>query len=175
MNKDTIRVMLDLETLGTVPNSVITSIGAVKFNASGISSEFYTRVDIKSCTDLGLVIDPQTIIWWLGQTDNARLELTKPGICLPKALLDFSEWIGADNSEIWGNGASFDNVVLSCSYTKCGIERPWKYSSDRCYRTIKCLYPDIKIERFGEHHNALDDAKSQANHLISIFWPVENI
>lgn len=172
MDKEMIRVMLDLETLGTASNSVITSIGAVKFNSTGILDEFYTRVDIKSCTDYGLIIDPQTIIWWLGQNDNARLELTKPGANLPEALLNFSSWIGVDNSEIWGNGVSFDNVVLSHAYSKTAIIRPWKYSADRCYRTMKSLYPDIKIERLGEHHNALDDAKSQANHLISILWPV---
>lgn len=174
MDKEIIRVMLDLETLGATPNSVITSIGAVKFNSSGILDEFYTRVDIKSCIDYGLIIDPQTIIWWLGQADNARLELTKPGINLAEALLSFSSWVGADNSEIWGNGASFDNVVLSQAYSKTNTTRPWKYSADRCYRTIKSLYPDVKIERLGEHHNALDDAKSQANHLISILWPTEN-
>jgi inhibitor of KinA sporulation pathway (predicted exonuclease) len=30
------------------------------------------------------------------------------------------------------------------------------------------LRPSIKLERVGTHHNALDDAKSQALHLMKI-------
>ena len=35
--------------------------------------------------------------------------------------------------------------------------------------TIKNLSPDIRIETSGTRHNALDDAVSQAHHLIKIF------
>ena len=36
------------------------------------------------------------------------------------------------------------------------------------YRTLKNLLPYIEMERVGEHHNALDDAKSQALHAIKL-------
>jgi len=35
------QIMLDIETLGTRPGSVITSIGAVKFGGGEITSDFY--------------------------------------------------------------------------------------------------------------------------------------
>jgi inhibitor of KinA sporulation pathway (predicted exonuclease) len=47
------------------------------------------------------------------------------------------------------------------------MQAPWKFYNDRCYRTLKAMYPHIKMpKRTGTHHNALDDAISQVNHLI---------
>jgi exodeoxyribonuclease VIII len=45
---------------------------------------------------------------------------------------------------------------------------PWRYSSSRCYRTVKNMRKDIVLERAGTHHNALADAESQAVHLMAI-------
>lgn len=166
------KVMLDLETLGTKPGSVILAIGATKFSVEkGIIDTFYVRVDAKSCVALGLKMDPETVMWWLRQEDAARLEITKPGEHICRALQKFSEWLhqgGDDDMEIWGNGAAFDNVLLADAYALAELTRPWKFWNDRCYRTVKSLRPDIAMPRSGTHHNALDDAKTQALHLIQI-------
>lgn len=29
-------------------------------------------------------------------------------------------------------------------------------------------FPDIKLQRIGTHHNAADDAESQARHLVAV-------
>lgn len=172
------QIMLDLETLGTKPGSVITSIGAVKFSPRGyedypreeITDTFYERVDIESCVALGLTLDVSTVLWWMKQSDEARAELNKPGIRILDALTKFAKWVCPDEeARVWGNGASFDNAMLSAAYDRCAIKRPWKYSNDRCYRTVKNLFPDVEMERTGTHHNALDDARSQALHLMQIF------
>jgi hypothetical protein len=39
-------VMIDIETLGTRPGSVILSIGACRFGADGIGEEFYRAIDV---------------------------------------------------------------------------------------------------------------------------------
>jgi exodeoxyribonuclease VIII len=44
----------------------------------------------------------------------------------------------------------------------------WEFWKDKCYRTVKGMYPDVKMERSGTHHNALDDAFYQTLHLIAI-------
>lgn len=162
------QVMLDLETFGNKPGSVIVSIGAVKFGGGEILDSFYERIDARSCVELGLNMDASTVLWWLNQNDAARKEITQPGNKLSEVLLRFSSWTNDPDVEIWGNGASFDNVLLSAAYDHARLPRPWKYSNDRCYRTIKNLYPEVALIRDGTHHNALDDAKSQATHLMNI-------
>lgn len=69
---------------------------------------------------------------------------------------------------VWGNGSDFDNVILRNAYAAIGSTYPWRYNDNMCYRTIKNLAPDVKMARQGVHHNALDDARSQALHLIAI-------
>lgn len=161
-------IMLDLETLGNKPGSVIASIGAVKFGGGKIIDEFYRRIDLQSCVDIGLTMDVSAIVWWLEQGEEARKEITEIGEHIGIVLSEFSVWVSIDEAIIWGNGANFDNNLLSIAYDKAKIQRPWKYSNDRCYRTVKALYPDIQIVREGVFHNALNDARSQAKHLMQI-------
>jgi len=162
------QIMLDLETLGQQPGSVIVAIGAVKFGNGEIHDTFYERVDAESCVALGLRMDVSTVLWWMKQNDEARKEITQPGIHLTQALLQFSLWMGDIDAEVWGNGANFDNVLLSDAYDRALLKRPWKYYNDRCYRTVKNLRPEIPMMRGGTHHNALDDARSQAMHLMAM-------
>ena len=163
-------VMLDLETLGQSAGAVILSIGAVKFSGGVVSrvvsSEFYRRISPQSCVNVGLKIDPDTVMWWMKQGDAARSEIVKDGINVSLALMEFSKWVGDPDALVWGNGADFDNVLLASAYRAVNLPLPWKYYNNRCYRTIKSLNKDIKIERSGTHHNALDDARSQAFHLM---------
>lgn len=162
------RVMLDLETLGNKPGAVIVSVGAVKFGGGEIIDSFYERVDAESCVRLGLNMDVSTVLWWMKQNDEARKEITQPGVSIYEVLLRFSKWVNDIDAEMWGNGASFDNVLLAAAYDKAYAMRPWKFFNDRCYRTVKNLHPEVPMNRGGVHHNALDDAKSQALHLMAM-------
>jgi len=163
------QIMLDLETLGTLPGSVLVAIGAVKFDGEKITDEFYVRIDAASCAKLGLQMDTETVLWWLQQADGPRLEITKPAVGLAEALYNFSAWVGDDEAEMWGNGAAFDNVLLAGAYRAAGQKPPWEFWHDRCYRTMKNLYPQVTMQREGVHHHALDDARAQARHLMAIF------
>ena len=72
------------------------------------------------------------------------------------------------------NGAAFDNVILASAYRRNGTRQPWQFLNDRCYRTMKAQYPAVKMQRNGTHHNAVDDAESQARHLIAMMTPKQN-
>jgi DNA polymerase III epsilon subunit-like protein len=162
-------VMVDLETMDSAGTAAITAIGAVSFDFNGsIISEFYVKVDLQSSMDAGCTVSGATINWWLTQNEQARTEMATKGIPLSRALDQFSEWL-PKGTKLWGNGASFDNTILSHAYKSTGKEQPWKFWDDRCYRTIKNLYPSITLERQGTYHHALHDAKTQAEHLIKIF------
>ena len=161
--------MIDIETLGQHAGSVVLAIGAVKFGDGQILDEFYTRVDAESCVKAGLKVDADTVMWWMRQADAPRLEIAQGGVDLGDALASFADWVDDPDSEVWGNGASFDNALLAEAYRAAEIKAPWKYWNDRCYRKVKNLYRDVQMVREGEHHNALDDARDQARHLMSIF------
>lgn len=166
-------IMIDLETMGTRPNAPIVAIGAVAFNAHGVEKEFYCTVSLHSAVRSGAVIDPSTVMWWLGQDKIAQDALTdkqEEAVAIDVALADFMQFVcsyGDSLNGVWGNGATFDNVLMHESGKRCGVLM-WEFWKDKCYRTVKGMYPDVKMERTGTHHNALDDAKSQALHLIAI-------
>ena len=159
-------VMLDLETMGTGPNAAIIAVGAVRFDKE-VTDRFYEVVDLRTSIDMGLEMDPDTVMWWMQQSDAAREQFKREGKHLSEVLCLFRKWIDAD-AIVWGNGAAFDNVILANAYRKQNTPAPWKFWNDRCYRTVKSLNPDVKMQRKGVYHCAVDDAESQALHLIDI-------
>lgn len=171
-------VMIDLETMGTDPNAAIVAIGAVAFDIERgyvDPNGFYAQVSLSSATKMGGTIDPDTVMWWLKQDDAARKELSaRPGEHIVDTLEELSAWMTfhTANPKVWGNGASFDNVILRAAYDRAGMRAPWDWWNDRCYRTAKALNLRIIFERFGTHHHALHDARTQAEHLIRMMGPV---
>jgi 3' exoribonuclease, RNase T-like len=175
-------IMIDLETMGTRPDAPIVAIGAVAFKPErqhkdgamelgGIVSTFYMPIDLAKSVREGAVMDPDTVMWWLQQSDEARKEIAAgPVRYEPRDVLErLRYFMGVHAGDgIWGNGASFDNVILAETYRRLELPVPWKFYEDRCYRTIKSLYPQVEMVREGTHHNALDDARSQALHLLEI-------
>jgi hypothetical protein len=167
-----VRIMLDLETLDTKPTAVLVSIGAVVFDPHrGLGGEFYQAV--KQDPQPGRTISERTVQWWSEQSADARAVLSDPkALVLDFALLKFASFCREASREadieMWGNGADFDCVILGSAYEGLGIPKPWSYSSNRCFRTLKNLglRPDTSNVRMT-HHNALDDAKYQARDAIS--------
>lgn len=160
-------VMLDLETMDTRHSGVVVSIGAVVFDKNkGLGEEFYAILDTNEQARAGRTISPDTMRWWLQQSAEARRVFAEtPGDVVP-TLLNFSGYVARNTDEplMWGNGADFDCVMLGNLYDTFRLKRPWSYSNNRCYRTLKNLvHPGGNLpSRAGTHHNALDDAKYQA-------------
>lgn len=175
---NSINIMVDLETLGTDSKSGILTIGAVEFSAAGLGQTFYQAVDPVSVQKLGFVIDASTMVWWIQQNVEAQVAAFTGSSSLPDALAAFSGYVetvrvglGTAKSDvkIWGNGASFDNVILRNAYQGIDMEPPWKFWNDRCFRTLKGEFPDVPGPgRTGTAHNALDDACNQALHAVDI-------
>ncbi len=163
-------IMLDLETMGNSSSAAITAIGAAKFSVEdGIIDTFYEKVDLESAAENGGVIDASTVVWWLKQGDEARKEMTQPGTHINLALDRFSYWVDLSDPCVWGNGAAFDNVILTNAYKAADRTPPWKHWNDRCYRTIKAMFKQTPMVEPPEiAHHAMYDAIAQAKHLILI-------
>jgi hypothetical protein len=132
--------------------------------------ETFYGVAHSSQTLYGLKAEQATLDWWNAQGEDAKKVLSDPAAMdLPLLLVKFGAWLATfDDVKVWGNGADFDLPILGAAYVACGLPVPWKPYNGRCYRTLKNLAPQIKLQREGAHHNALDDAISQATHLENI-------
>jgi exodeoxyribonuclease VIII len=169
-------IMLDLETMGNNNDAAIVAIGAVKFNLKTyeLGEEFYYAIDLESSMKSGGTVNADTIMWWIRQSSAAKSALSTKVVRIENALCKFSDYVKKpdSNRHVWGNGATFDNVILSSAYQRFDMEVPFTYKDERCYRTVRRLFPLIEKESVGTKHNALDDAKSQAIHLLKILKSV---
>lgn len=168
INFDKPQVMVDIETLGKSANACTLAIGACRFDERDILDKFYININIESNIEAGRKIDGSTLRWWLQQNSVALNMLFEDTQSLEFALGAFAGWIRSDSC-LWGCGAAFDNAILADAYECIGFETPWDFRNDRCYRTMKKLdHNVVEPERFGLHHNALDDAIHQARYLQAI-------
>lgn len=172
-------VMIDLETLGTVPGCVILSIGAVAFSQEdGLDGlGYYSVVHRQTCEDVFLSTSPDTLRWWQSQSPEAREVLDRSldaarSVPLATALKGLNSYLGRFGGRrdvrVWGNGSDFDNALLSVAYDATKIVPAWSFWNNRCYRTLKSIAPELKLEREGTYHNAFDDACNQAKHLLQV-------
>lgn len=180
--------MLDLETLSSKRDALILSIGAVRFDLDtfevapqGSEQEFYSSIDISDAEKqkYGFRIDVDTLRWWMCQSIEAQTVFKVGGKRITAAFAEFNRFVRQTDPErtmIWGNGATFDNVVLRNAYEACGMQYPVSYKNDMCYRTVRKMFIHLGIpdEQAGVAHNALDDARSQATKLVKIFKALKN-
>lgn len=180
-----VNVMVDLETLGTAPNSVLLSIGAVMFDSMGAfladDYKFYTEVALEQQMQ-NHVIDLNTIRFWNDEAAKSGVAAPYRGtVAIPNALNAFNEWLvkissgTVDNLVVWANGTDFDIPILRYNLEGCGLNVLWKYNAVRDCRTLFKLADvhadgwDAAIAKQGVAHNALDDAVNQANKLAEAF------
>lgn len=173
---DTRHLMTDIETLSTEANATVLSIGSVAFDpATGHKfDKFYTTVEIKDQMNKGRHVDPGTIAWWFKQSQEARDAIFKDPVSAERALMDFRHFctiesmLTSSQVYIWGNGNTFDNMILRSMYKDYNIEYPAHYRNDLDLRTFffmgkQLTDNEIKVERTGVYHNALDDAEYQVD------------
>ena len=174
---DVTDIVIDLETLGTSSNAAILSIGAVMVDRvrGKIEGSFYAALDIDEVLRTGGVCDGSTIQWWMKQGDAAKSVFGHQTAPVQHALVTLADWMLLDDDgvppkdiKVWGNGDTFDNVILSNMFTRMGLKTPWHYWNNRDLRTaVDISGVDKKAIPFdGTQHNALEDAKHQAKILL---------
>ena len=165
--------MVDIETLGTKSNSVILAIAAVEFNIDSgeTGKEFKIGISVQDCLNHGLLIEGDTLIWWMKQNDDARMIIVNDHASLVETALDSFDAFCSQDYQVWGNSASFDLGLLGDAYAKLNRPIPWKFYNERCVRTLVALEPEIKKNHVfkGISHNAIDDCKNQIAYCSEIW------
>ena len=138
-------IMIDIETLGTGPNSIIATIGAMKFDRTRSlkpleeMTSFYYRIDFESCNSLGMVSEEETVKWWDNQDEKSREEIygEENRVPIKQALQELSEFIGNNPyTTVWAQGPHFDCTILENAYKKCNLRVPWAFWNVRDCRTL---------------------------------------
>lgn len=170
-------ICVDLETMGTRPDSAIVSIGAVAFEPAYLDggalvpekygATLYQNVDLQSSLDAGLTVTGNTVVWWLNQSDAARKAITaEPRVSLACALENFRcFWKHQEAEWLWCRGMDFDISILRTAHANLGLPHPWPYNhacdARTLYRTVG-VTPEGVVPTVGDAHNALDDAMWEA-------------
>ena len=178
-------IMLDIETLGTNNNSLVVSISAVQFDMSSneIGDKFEIGLNKEQQLEKGAVIDQSTVDWWEKQSDEAKNMLDRlEKVDVDIALNEFNNWIKRNHKapskiKLWGNGATFDNVIVRNLFARHGIDFVVPYYADKDVRTLAYV---AKVNTFackfeGVKHNGIDDCLHQIKYCQAGYQKIHNI
>lgn len=166
-------IMVDIETLGVKPNSVMLTIGAVRFDPFSDDSKlkngpldmelFYARIDPESFTWPDADIDANTLKWWGLQKEEVREEAFSESDRKPIGIVmrDFYKWCQPFD-RIWANGPAFDIVILEYICRKLERGFPWQYHQVRDARTIYKLIPNNQSQNHKNISNSVNPALHHA-------------
>jgi hypothetical protein len=175
-------IVIDLETLATDPNAVITEIGAVfgdlhTGKTYGFFRELVDEVQSKRTTDI------QTVNWHRELLKKNKLIRTLwhdevgDGNDLLNALVALTTWISPivkayPDIQVITNGPEFDAAILATAYAQYGAKTPWEFRSNQSLRTYRAVAEQLGVtgpaDEFAKRntamtHNALYDAWREFN------------
>ena len=160
-------VMIDIETLGTEPDCVVLSVGAVKFNPFN-NEEPHAKTLWRPCAETQMdnerSVLESTLEWWAKQpahiqdeafSENFRMTVTSFMGELNKYL------VGVD--KVWCQGPQFDMVILENLFTQFNHHKGWAFWQIMDCRTIFNMMPVDPRKAIQQNlHSADADAYYQA-------------
>lgn len=159
-------IMIDIETLATHNNAVITQLAFLPFNPK--NGEFKEgrmwNFNIQDMLNIGLEVDGPTIEWWMQQHHH---DFLKHQCDIEEAFeIIIKELAKADR--IWCH-ATFDMPLVINMLQKAGYDTSCiSFRKTRDLRTI-CDLANINFDdypKIGNSHNALDDCRFQIQYCV---------
>lgn len=169
-------LMIDIETLGIAPTSVILSIAAVPFTSNGAETDnrFHELINLDSAIRDSRTIDAHTLAWWLKQPNGASDIILRAYDsklshfdCLAK-LLEYVLLLKP--TTIWSRSPCFDITILENAYNAVRVQVPWHYRTLRDVRTVFGMV-NFDKERFDANikHDAELDCVQQIDALLIVY------
>ena len=194
--KDT--VVLDIETLGSVNNSVVLSVGMVAVDSKHdytfkelIENGYYAKLDVQSQVDSGRKIHKDTVDWWSTQGHEAK-HVLKPldtDMHWTKLREDMIQWLTKEGVDIhkvrcYSRRSHFDFGILHDLFRITGNattdELPWRFWNIHDSKTVVLTLLDkdsweLGVEPEGFiHHNALHDAAREYLNMETAVYIFQN-
>lgn len=159
-------IMVDIETLGNKPKSVVFEVGVVIFNDRHILDKRLFKLNSAAAIGAGFIVVESTMKWWEKQDRDIKQDVLYKGD-LKTDLIDFTDFCfkhSTDQTKWWSQG-HFDFPLIEDYLNYFNLPIPWKYWNIRELRTA------LEVLGFDYHnankpHNAAEDAALQAQRLI---------
>ena len=181
MEKTRIDIMCDIETLGKDGDTAIFQISAAAFDIK-TGSIICTFNEICDIGGGKILVDGDTLKWWLNTDKELLAKLLNQGNCSEKWMVEyFHSWIENLQKKydvyFWGNGILFDNRIIKAKMESYNLKYPIFYRNDRDLRTLV----DIVTTKYGidvnkecqventEKHNAMHDVEHQIR-VATLCW-----
>lgn len=177
MTERNIAMMIDTETLGLRPDSVVLQIGicvADLDEGKMLVHPYALHGDPHEQADRH--IDISTVHWWMQQDRGVAEGVFKAGTRAEYARS--AEWIfnhikiliACKNiTSVWAGPAMFDLPLLTDLWRH---RKPWHFTAERCFRTLRTtLDPrgELAPPASEQQHDAAADAQWQMEYLMRLW------
>lgn len=178
-------VMIDTETLGRTPGSVVRSMAAVEFDpqTGETGRQKVWKIDLTDSIRYGFKVEASTLKWWMMQSDEARREFVEGAETpLEDFLEDFMQFIAATDEgndfTLWCLQLDFYVAMLRSMYSwynlnvyRCDEEvLPWNFRKVRDVRPYMDALDSAGLlpPKVADRHTPLADCLAQINcvHLV---------
>lgn len=178
-------VMIDTETLGRTPGSVVRSVAAVEFDprTGETGRQKVWKIDLADSIRYGFKVEASTLKWWMMQSDEARREFVEGAETPLKDFFEeFMEFLADTDEEkdftLWCLQLDFDVAMLRSMYSwynlnvyGCDEEvLPWNFRKVRDVRPYIDALDSAGLlpPKVADRHTPLADCLAQINcvHLV---------
>lgn len=173
-------VMIDTETLGRTPGSVVRSVAAVEFDprTGETGRQKVWKIDLTDSIRYGFKVEASTLKWWMMQSDEARRDFVEGAETpLEDFLEDFMQFIAATDEgndfTLWCLQLDFDVAMLRSMYSwynlnvyRCDEEvLPWNFRKVRDVRPYMDTLDSAGLlpPKVADRHTPLADCLAQIN------------
>lgn len=180
-------VMIDTETLGLTPGSVVRTVSLVEFEPhTGKTGRKQTWViNLQDSIKAGFRIEAGTLKWWMMKSEEARkafVSSPENEISLVSFVSEFEQWFKqyGDKVALWGLQIDFDPAMIRpyLAYYHMFIMREDSYNlpwNRKCMVDVRpfmeayrCIHPEQQTV-----HTSMDDCMMQIDAVAEIFRSLE--
>jgi hypothetical protein len=173
----TVGIMIDTESLGLAPSSVMTQFAAIAFpldDPETILREIEEFLPAQPQMDRGRTLEFDTILWLLGQPDKVRKIMDENRgddfdevVALVRSVARKIEQVIEDSKgdyEIWMRRPQHDEPMIRSLFKLCGVAIPWKYDTVNDLASIlnQAKVSKGEVDKTGTTlHTAIGDCRFQ--------------
>lgn len=175
-------VMIDTETLGRAPGSVIRSLAAVEFDpeTGETGRKKVWKIDLADSIRYGFKVEASTLKWWMMQSEEARRDFVEgaetPLVDFLDDLDDFLSCVNEENDfTLWCLQLDFDVPMLRSYYAWYNLKvhgcdeevLPWNFRKVRDVRPYMDALDSAGLlpPKVANRHTPLADCMAQINYV----------